>query len=128
MPLSDDEARLLAQLEQSLAEEDPDFASALRGSKVLARSRRTAVLAAIGFLAGLGVLFAGAVSAQTWLGILGFVAMLAAAYVFTSAWTRGQAVRESDGDAPRGPSPKSGTSFVDRMEERWQRRQDNDGY
>lgn len=128
MPLSDDEARLLAQLEQSLAEEDPDFASTLRGSKVLARSRRTALLAGLGFVAGLGVLFAGAVMAQTWLGVLGFIGMLAAAYVFATAWSRGQAVRESDGAAPSGPQPKSGPSFVDRMEERWQRRQDNDSF
>src|SRR4051794_27874211 len=32
VPLSDEEARLLHQLEQSLAAEDPDFASTLRGS------------------------------------------------------------------------------------------------
>ena len=131
MPLSDEEARMLAQLEQSLAAEDPDFASTLRGSKVLARSRRTAILAALGFLVGLGVLFAGAVSATTWVGVLGFVTMLGSAYVFATAWTRGQAVRQADGEASprgRGPKPKSGGSFVDRMEERWQRRQDNDGF
>lgn len=130
MPLSDEEARLLAQLEQSLAEEDPDFASTLRGSKVLARSRRTAVLAAIGFIAGLGIMFAGAVSATTWVGVLGFIAMLLAAYVFATAWSRGQAVKQADDDSsPRGPRPaKPRTSFVDRMEERWQRRQDDDSF
>ena len=41
MPLSDEEARLLHQLEQSLAAEDPDFASTLRGSKFMAHNRRT---------------------------------------------------------------------------------------
>lgn len=131
MPLSDEEARMLAQLEQSLAAEDPEFASTLRGSKVLARSRRTALLAALGFVAGLGVLFAGAVTATTWLGVIGFVAMLASAYLFTTAWNRGQAVREADpGAASAGPRAKQrrSTSFVDRMEQRWQRRQDDNPF
>jgi len=131
VPLSDEEARMLAQLEQSLAAEDPEFASTLRGSKVLARSRRTAVLAALGFIVGLGILFAGAVTATTWVGVAGFVAMLVAAYVFATAWTRGQAVRQAESDpggAPRPRTKRSGTSFVDRMEQRWQRRQDNDGF
>ena len=52
MPLSDEEARLLHQLEQSLAAEDPDFASTLRGSKLLAKSKRVATFSIIGFLAG----------------------------------------------------------------------------
>ena len=47
MPLSDEEARLLHQLEQSLAAEDPDFASTLRGSKFLAHNRRVAILAVL---------------------------------------------------------------------------------
>lgn len=130
MPLSDEEARMLAQLEESLAAEDPEFASTLRGSKLLARTRRTAVLAAIGFVAGLAVLFTGAVTATTWLGVLGFVAMLASAYVFSTAWTRGQAVRQGEAGAPGrpGPAKQRGSSFVDRMEERWQRRQDNDDF
>lgn len=134
MPLSDEEARMLAQLEQSLAAEDPEFASTLRGSKVLARSRRTAILAVLGFIAGLGVLFAGAVTATTWLGVLGFVAMLVSAYVFSTAWSRGQAIRQAEPDASasggsgRSKNKRSGSSFVDRMEERWQRRQDNDGF
>ncbi len=131
MPLSDEEARMLAQLEQSLAAEDPEFASTLRGSKVLARSRRTAVLAAIGFIVGLGVMFTGAVTATTWIGVIGFVVMLASAYVFATAWSRGQAIREADPTAtssgPRSRQRKN-TSFVDRMEQRWQRRQDDNPF
>lgn len=132
MPLSDEEARLLHQLEQSLAAEDPDFASTLRGSKFMAHNRRVAVLAVLGFIAGLVMLFAGAVSKMTWLGVVGFVAMLATAYVFTNAWKRGIGGR--DEDRPTGPgkpgrgakSGKQSGSFVDRMEERWQRRRDGD--
>ncbi len=135
MPLSDEEARMLQQLEQSLAAEDPEFASTLRGSKLLAHNRRVAVLAGLGFLVGLGVMFAGAVLAYTWLGILGFVGMLAAGYVFATAWKRGiGGADQAEATAGRSSGPskakqsksKSGGSFVNRMEERWQRRQDGD--
>lgn len=132
MPLSDEEARLLHQLEQSLAAEDPDFASTLRGSKFMARNRRVAVLAALAFIGGLVVMFSGTVSKMTWLGVIGFIAMLVAAYVFAMAWKRGIGGRQdgvSDLSARKvrgNKQPKSSGSFVDRMEERWQRRRDDD--
>lgn len=129
MPLSDEEARLLQQLEQSLAAEDPDFASTLRGSKQAARNRKVLIVAGLGFVVGVGVLFAGAVTALTWLGIAGFLVMLVGAYFGVTAWRHG--IGPSDdapargGRSPKPAKPSSG-SFVDRMEERWQRRQDGD--
>lgn len=126
MPLSDEEARLLHQLEQSLAAEDPDFASTLRGSKFMAHNRRIAILAVLGFIGGLVLLFAGAVSAMTWLGVVGFVTMLATAYLFMNAWKRGIGrSNEEPARSPGKPAKPTGT-FVDRMEERWQRRRDGD--
>lgn len=120
MPLSEEEAKLLHQLEQSLAQEDPAFASALRGTTFAARSRRLVAACAVGFLIGVGVLFAGAVTAQTWLGAAGFLVMVGCAYGFTTAWKR----LPTDGPARETPAPKA--SFVDRMEERWHRRQTGD--
>ena len=126
MPLSDEEARLLHQLEQSLAADDPDFASTLRGAKFMARNRRLAVGAVLGFLAGLVLLFAGAVSAMTWLGVAGFVTMLAMAYLFLNAWKGGIGNPDAQ-PAPQQTKPgKASGSFVDRMEERWQRRRDEE--
>lgn len=124
MPLSDEEARLLHQLEQSLAAEDPDFASTLRGSKLLAKSKRLAAVSAIGFLSGLALLFTGAVTARTWIGVLGFVVMLAAVYVFVTAGRRGFVAAAERGHPSSSPKPSG--SFVDRMEERWQRRQNGE--
>ncbi len=140
MPLSDEEARLLQQLEQSLAAEDPAFASTLRGSALEARNRRLAVLAAIGFVAGLGVLFYGTMLTYTWLAVVGFVLMIGSGYLFVGSWRRGFG---SGSDAPSpgrssGPSaPRAGTgrpqkpqksgSFVERMEQRWQKRRDDNG-
>ncbi len=130
MPLSDEEARLLHQLEQSLAAEDPDFASTLRGSKFMARNRRVAVLSALGFIAALVVMFSGAVTKMTWLGVLGFVAMVGTAFLFSQAWKRGIGSPDDQATVSSGrpgrPQKPSG-SFVDRMEERWQRRRDGDG-
>jgi hypothetical protein len=130
VPLSDEEARLLHQLEQSLAAEDPDFASTLRGSKFMAHNRRVAVIAALGFVAGLVVMFTGAVSKMTWLGVLGFLAMVGTAFLFSQAWRRGIGGRDGETTVPSGSQgrqrQKSSGSFVDRMEERWQRRRDGD--
>jgi len=123
MPLSDEEARLLHQLEQSLAAEDPDFASTLRGSKLLAKSKRVATLSIVGFLVGLGLLFGGVVMARTLLGVLGFVVMFGAVYVFVTAGRKGFGATEV-GHPSAAPKPSG--SFVDRMEERWHRRQQGD--
>lgn len=127
MPLSDEEARLLHQLEQSLAAEDPDFASTLRGSKQAARNRKIVALAGLGFIVGVAVMFTGAVTALTWLGIGGFVLMVVAAYFGVTAWRHG-IVGSDEPSAPSSSAPrqKSSGSFVDRMEERWQRRQQGD--
>jgi hypothetical protein len=122
VPLSDEEARLLHQLEQSLAAEDPDFASTLRGSKLLAKSKRLAVLSGLGFLVGLGVMFTGVVLPLTWLGVVGFVVMIAAAYLFVVVSRR----RLASPGLRTASASRSNASFVDRMEERWQRRQDGD--
>nr|WP_244633506.1 DUF3040 domain-containing protein [Aeromicrobium sp. CFBP 8757] len=113
-----------------MAAEDPDFASTLRGSKFMARNRRVAVLSALGFIAGLVVMFSGAVSKMTWLGVIGFLLMVGTAFLFSQAWKRGIGGREDETAAPSGPrqrQQKPSGSFVDRMEERWQRRRDGDG-
>ncbi|MEH3034210.1 MAG: DUF3040 domain-containing protein [Aeromicrobium erythreum] len=131
MPLSDEEARLLQQLEQSLAAEDPELASTLRGSKQAARNRRIAIVSSLGLVAGIAVMFVGALNAQTVVGVLGFLMMLVSAYFLVTAW-RGGLTGADDAPKGRGPKPKgkgkgaSGGSFVDRMEERWQRRQQGD--
>ena len=134
MPLSEEEQRLLEQMEQALAEEDPKFASTLRGSTLRARLRRQVVLSAIGFLAGTGLLMLGVILPMTLVSVAGFVVMLGAAYLFITAWRRGGEVTAEQEAAPPGkaaPRPSrtqraaSHGSFMDRMEERWRRRRDD---
>ncbi|MDP3968657.1 MAG: DUF3040 domain-containing protein [Nocardioides sp.] len=150
MPLSEEELRLLEQMERALVEEDPKFASTLRGTAVRRTARRRTLLAAAGFLVGIVLLMTGAIAQVTVLGIVGFVVMLGAAYVGITSWrgqysagadvaepvdggdpTRGFSVIDggrsgkSRGSRPRPTSrPKSSGSFMQRMEQRWQRRRD----
>ena len=52
MALSDEEQRLLEQMEAALAAEDPKLVNALRGTSVRRVHRRRAALAGVGFFAG----------------------------------------------------------------------------
>ena len=83
--LSEEELRLLEQMERALSEEDLKFASTLRGSRALQQSRRRAILAGVGFVVGVAVLFAGAVKNITVVGVVGFVLMVATATVALGA-------------------------------------------
>ncbi len=130
MPLSEEEQRLLEQMEEALAAEDPKFVSALRGSSARSRHKRLTVLGAIGFVAGVAVLMAGAVLAKTVIAVAGFVLMLAGAYI---ALTHVRLIGEAE--APdnvhpiskvkgRSATPRQ-SGFMNRMEDRWRRRRDD---
>ncbi len=98
MPLSDEELRLLEQMERALAEEDPKFASTLQGHPFGRAARWRAGIAAVVFLAGVAVLLGGAMAQMTWVGVAGFVVMLASATIGLAAW-RGR-------NAPPAPRPQ----------------------
>ncbi len=153
MPLSEEELRLLEQMERALVAEDPKFASALRGTTLRRNARRRSYIAGAVFLVGVIVLMTGAVMQNTIVGIVGFVVMLGSAYVALSSW-RGQnsAPQSAEGravaDSPeaafglsvieggkakkrssrtRGAS-KSNHSMMERFEERWRRRREGNGF
>lgn len=124
MPLSDNEQRLLEQMERALYAEDPKFASAMRGG-----SRRTGALPRllIGLVAvvlGLLVLVLGVAQGSIWLGIVGFVVMLAGVVFALSTQRKSPlgVVGPTGSVHPAGRRRKG--SFIKRMEERWDRRQD----
>ena len=77
VPLSEEEQRLLEQMEEALAAEDPKFVSALRGSSARTRHKRLTALGVVGFIAGVAVLMTGAVLKLTFVAVAGFVMMLA---------------------------------------------------
>ncbi|MEP6816045.1 MAG: DUF3040 domain-containing protein [Marmoricola sp.] len=158
MPLSDEEMRLLEQMERALVEEDPKFASTLRGNTFARATRTRIVAAAVAFVVGIVVLMTGAITNRGTVSIIvavvGFVLMLASATVGLGAWRGRQATSEQDGsrgqfkapDSPAGLSlihggrparkPRRGSGggrkpkqgFMQRLEQRWQRRRDQNGF
>ena len=115
MPLSEEELRLLEQMERALVADDPKLASTMRGTTLRASARRRALLAALVFVVGLVVLMTGAITQNTIVGIIGFVVMLASAYVALSSWRghgqaashdelcdRGRVSRENQGGRSQG--------------------------
>ncbi|QIK66903.1 DUF3040 domain-containing protein [Nocardioides sp. HDW12B] len=150
MPLSEEELRLLEQMERALVAEDPKLASTLRGTKVRQHQRRAIALGVTAFVVGIVLLMSGAVMSLPWLGVIGFVVMLAAVFFTLTRWKSGGGAAASgpqapSGDAPaglrvldggkksrrkgprgsRGQQPSSGT-MMDRFEERWRRRREGE--
>jgi hypothetical protein len=101
VPLSEEELRLLEQMERALVEEDPKLASTLRGTAFRRSARRRAIIAGACFVIGVVVLMTGAVARITPVGIIGFVIMLASATVALTA-IRGQS---SHGGTHRALAP-----------------------
>jgi len=156
VPLSEEELRLLEQMERALAAEDPKFVSALQGKTLLRVARMRSIAAGAVFLGGVALLMVGAMSEQPVVGILGFLVMLASAMIGLAAW-RGHRVTEDrpaspdalfdfddhphrfeviDGGRsakakrqrqPRQRRPRKQGTFLQRMEQRWQQRRDQ-GY
>jgi hypothetical protein len=148
VPLSEEELRLLEQMERALVEEDPKFASTLRGTSLRRSARRRAIAAGFVFLVGIVVLMTGAIT-QLWpVGVVGFLIMLASATVALTA-IKGQAAADpraaasgtghpsgfsvidggKGGRSRRGRSrQRSSGTFMERMEERWRRRRDSGGF
>jgi len=157
VPLSEHEQRQLEQIEQALYADYPRFAHAARRSDPRVHYKRRVVEAAFGFLIGIGLLLGGVVSTYIWIGVAGFVVMLACAMWALTSWRhmtgtatarvagsahgagrgrgpgsargagpgragRGRGSGRAGKDRRRGHSPR----FMQRLEERWRRRQERD--
>ncbi|NHI18572.1 DUF3040 domain-containing protein [Phycicoccus endophyticus] len=119
---------MLDQMEQALAAEDPKFASQMKGRGLAALQRRRWVLGAVGVLAGLGLVLVG-ISTTMWVGALGFALMVASvAYAVTPPRPARLGLVQEDGEvsAPKGAKGRRrGSSLLDRLDERWERRENN---
>jgi hypothetical protein len=83
LPLSEDEQRILHEIERSFYEHDPAFAREVSNRGPSAHARRNLKLSAGGFVLGLLVLVTSFASNFV-LGAAGFLLMLGAAFVFTT--------------------------------------------
>ncbi|UNX55970.1 DUF3040 domain-containing protein [Georgenia sp. TF02-10] len=124
MPLSEYEQRMLQQMEQQLRSDDPKLAD------TLAERPRTDVrrlsLGALLFLLGLAGLVGGVATGWVWLGVLGFVVMLGGVLLAISG-PRGSSRRAGGVRRPGGPGTTSRGSFMQRQEDRWDRRNEDRG-
>lgn len=126
MALSEREQKLLEQMEQALYAEDPRFATRIRthGDRGAKRRMLIGILAVI---VGLGVVFLGVLGQQIWLGAIGFAVMVTGGvWAFAPARKDGPiGVVQGDGSTANRPakSGKSGQSFMNKLEERWERRE-----
>ena len=125
MPLSEYEQRVLEQMERQLTSDDPKFATSLESRTVRPGVRW--LIAGAGLVVGLLLLVAGVSASQPWLGVVGFVTMLAAV-AFALARPRApgpNGVVRPDGSIGAGRAPRRGPRLMRRLEERWdQRRQE----
>ena len=151
MPLSEEELRLLEQMERELAAEDPKFVAALRGRRFHSSTRMRMIVAGVAFVAGVALLMFGAVLELIWLGIVGFLVMLGSAMIGLTAWqghhgtaapsendalfdfddsphnfrlVEGGRSARSHGSRPRRQRKQHQGTFMQRLEQRWQRRRD----
>lgn len=81
MPLSEDEQRILSEIEKSFYENDPAFARQVGKTTVYSHARRNLKWATVAFVAGLAVMVVSFASSLL-LGVVGFGIMLASAVWF----------------------------------------------
>lgn len=121
MALSDHEQSLLEQMERALASEDPKFASALRGSMANRPASKSIGIAVLGVVIGIGILIAAVTLSIPALGVLGFLAIVAGFYFAQLGTNAPASVKNSNPTA----KPASNGGFMQGLEDRWDRRQDN---
>jgi hypothetical protein len=142
VPLSEHEQRQLEQIEQALYREDPKFGRLVRSSDPRVHHKRKLVQALVGILIGAGLLAAGVVTHRVYLEAAGAAVMLLSLVWAIVSWRRHAArVRpartkvsqpRAAGQAGPGRSQQGRSQqgwrarLMERMEERWRRRQEGD--
>lgn len=127
MALSEQEQRLLDEMERNLYSNEADVVSTTP-SEQLSVSPTMVVNTILALALGLGVIVLGLVLGQPLIGIAGFVVIVAGVFWALSSSTGAPRSERKNGAGTKPKSPSStgagGQSFMQRMESRWERRQD----
>ncbi|GAA1693251.1 spore wall synthesis complex protein [Microcella alkalica] len=125
MPLSEQEQRLLEEMERSLYQNDADFVATVSGRR--GRPNYTQiVLGSLLAIAGVATLVAGVIVQLPIVGVVGFALMLGGVLLVLSPG-RASADEPRPGSTSRpAAASKPRSSFMDTINERWERRQDGD--
>lgn len=118
MPLSENEKRVLEEMEAALSADDPKFAHRLRGELSSQRVRRY-VLGFIFILAGMAILIGGLVAKNVFIGISGFlVSFVSTALII--AGSKNRVIMGVEEKKAKGRKARSSLSSI--MEQRWEKR------
>jgi hypothetical protein len=142
VPLSEHEQRQLEQIEQALYREDPKFGRLVRSRDPRVHYKRKYVQALIGVLVGAGGLAAGLVTHRLYLEAAGAAVLVLSLLWMMVSWrrhvarTRPARTKASPARPAAGPAGPARTGrasgqtrrsrLMERMEERWRRRQEGD--
>jgi uncharacterized membrane protein HdeD (DUF308 family) len=116
MPLSDEERRLLAEMEAALAVDDPKLVSTLSGKIRTPRKNRMFAGIAL-FFTGIVILLSGLISQTIPLGIAGFVFSLTGLVLVISNITSGNS------PIPKERKSRKANKWGSSFQERWDKRQ-----
>ena len=111
-------------MERNLYQNDADFVSTV-GASVGKLNVTAIVVGALLVLAGIGTLVVGVVVSQPLVGLLGFIVMFSGVLVATSSPRKPGTASASSFGAPAKKQQSS--SFMDGLQERWERRQEERG-
>lgn len=119
MPLSEHERRLLAQMEEALAADDPRLVSAMSGSSGVSRNRLGLGVALL--IAGLATLFGGLIAQITIVGLGGFlIALTGSVLIYRAITSPGALVPASSQGSEKAPRARK--KLGDRLQDRWDQR------
>jgi sensor c-di-GMP phosphodiesterase-like protein len=127
VPLSEHEQRQLEQIEQALYAEHPRLARAMRAKDPKVHYRRRVIQAAIGFIVGAGALAAGFYLKYDWLAAAGFALMILSSIWAVASYRRMVGTmtdRKQGRDRRAAKAAAANSGLMDRIEERWRRRQE----
>lgn len=137
MPLSEHEQRLLEQMERALHAEDPKLASTLRHGSSHSVNGRQVALGGLAFVLGLAGLIGGVVVSLVVLGVVGFLLMLGGVLMIGAAFRAPKTAPDfaagpttsPNATKTSGAKPKqSNGGFMDKMEDRWRKRREEEGF
>jgi hypothetical protein len=127
MPLSEQEQRLLEEMERNLYRNDADFVHAVGGVRGRRPNYRAIVLGVLPAVAGVGALIAGVAMQLLIVGIIGFALMFAGVLIAITPSKRGIVPAAPAEPTASAKARRSGGGFMDRLNDRWDRRQDGHG-
>ena len=133
--LPEDEQRQLQEIEQALCRDDPKFVRLMRTSDPRVHHGRRLIPALFAVVFGIGLLPAGAVTHRVYLEVAGVAIVLlflVRAVVSWRQYARVWPARSRAGTTTaNGTKHRSGQTrrarMMERMEERWRRRQEGNG-